>query len=76
MFFPILPKFHQWRLKRMKMDKETAKKVLEIMLTADGGCEFCVRDLFLKFIKEFPEYSYLARKMYRKPLTKSLSQKT
>jgi len=24
-----------------------------------------VRDLYLKFIKNFPEYSYLARKMYR-----------
>jgi hypothetical protein len=49
----------------MKMDKETAKKVLEIMLTADGGCEYCVRELYLKFIKEFPQYSYLARKLYR-----------
>jgi len=49
----------------MKMDKETAKKVLEIMLNADGGCEYCVRELYLKFIKEFPEYSYLARKMYK-----------
>ena len=47
------------------MDKETAKKVLEIMLNADGGCEYCVRELYLKFIKEFPEYSYLARKIYR-----------
>jgi hypothetical protein len=26
------------------MDKENAKKVLEIMLTADGGCEYCVRE--------------------------------
>ena len=48
----------------MKIDKETAKKVLKIMLTADSSCEFCVRDLFMKFIKEFPEYSYLARKIY------------
>jgi hypothetical protein len=47
------------------MDKETAKKVLEIMLTADGGCEFCVRDHFLRFIKDYPQYSYLARKLYR-----------
>jgi hypothetical protein len=47
------------------MDKEIAKKVLEIMLTADGGCEFCVRDHFLRFIKDYPQYSYLARKLYR-----------
>jgi hypothetical protein len=47
------------------MDKETAKKVLEIMLTADGGCEYCVINLYLQFIKKFPQYSYLARKLYR-----------
>jgi len=48
------------------MDKETAKKVLEIMLTADGGCENCVKNLYLlQFIKKFPQYSYLARKLYR-----------
>jgi hypothetical protein len=47
------------------MDKEIAKKVLEIMLNADGGCEYCVRNLYLQFIKEFPQYSYLARKLYR-----------
>jgi len=34
------------------MDKETAKKVLEIMLNADGGCEYCVRNLYLQFIKK------------------------
>ena len=54
------------------MDKETAKKVLEIMLNADGGCEFCVRDIYLKFIKNFPEYSYLARKMYRETFNQEL----
>jgi len=56
----------------MKMDKETAKKVLEIMLTADGGCEYCVRNLFLQFIKEFPQYSYLARKLYRETFNQEL----
>jgi hypothetical protein len=59
----------------MKIDKETAKKILKIMLTADGGCEFCVRDLFLKFIKEFPEYSYLARKMYEETFNQELITK-
>jgi predicted nucleotidyltransferase len=56
----------------MKMDKETAKKVLEIMLTADGGCEYCVRNLYLQFIKEFPQYSYLARKLYRETFNQEL----
>ena len=54
------------------MDKETAKKVLEIMLNADCGCEFCVRNIYLKFIKNFPEYSYLARKMYRETFNQEL----
>ena len=54
------------------MDKETAKKVLEIMLTADAGCEFCVRKLYLQFIKEFPQYSYLARKLYRETFNQEL----
>lgn len=56
----------------MKMDKETAKKVLDIMLTADGGCEYCVRNLYLQFIKEFPQYSYLARKLYRETFNQEL----
>jgi hypothetical protein len=59
----------------MKMDKETAKKVLKIMLTAEGGCEFFVRDFYIKFIKEFPEYSYLARKMYRETFNQELITK-
>ena len=54
------------------MDKETAKKVLEIMLNADGGCEYCVRNLYLQFIKEFPQYSYLARKLYRETFNQEL----
>jgi len=56
----------------MRMNKETAKKVLEIMLNADGGCEYCVRELYLKFIKEFPEYSYLVRKIYRENFNQEL----
>ena len=54
------------------MDKETAIKVLEIMKNADGGCEFCVRKLFLEFIKEFPTYAYLARKAFREKFEKDL----
>jgi len=59
----------------MKIDKEIAKKVLKIMLTADSGCEFCVRYLFMKFIKEFPEYSYLARKIYEETFNQELITK-
>jgi len=63
---------------KIKMDKEAAKKVLEMMLNVenvDNGYEFCVRKLFLKFIKEFPEYSYLARKMFRETFHQELVMK-
>ena len=59
----------------MKIDKETAKKILKIMITADSGCEFCVRDLFMKFIKEFPKYSYFARKIYEETFNQELITK-
>jgi hypothetical protein len=59
----------------MKIGKETAKKVLKIILTANGGCKFCVKDLFIKFIKEFPEYSYLARKIYEETFNQELITK-
>ncbi len=47
------------------MNREEAKKVLEIMASADGGCVFCAKELFIQFIKEFPEFSDLARKIFR-----------
>ena len=39
------------------MDKEDAKKVIAILRTADGGCDYCVKDLLELFYAEFPEHS-------------------
>jgi hypothetical protein len=40
--------------------QEVAEKVIKILLTADGGCEYCVASLLKLFCKEFPEYERLA----------------
>ena len=36
-----------------------AMKVIEILLTADGGCPGCIASLFKKFGVAFPEFEYL-----------------
>jgi hypothetical protein len=36
------------------MDIEDAKKVIGILLNADGGCSFCVASLCRDFRDEFP----------------------
>lgn len=41
------------------MTKEEAQKVLEIMRTADGGCEYCVKELLDQFEEAFPEFKHL-----------------
>jgi hypothetical protein len=46
------------------MTKKEAEKILQIMKTADGGCIYRVRDLFRLFVKEFPEFSNLAEKIF------------
>jgi len=38
------------------MTLEEAKKVVDIMATADGGCSVCVGSLFEMFQSEFPEF--------------------
>jgi hypothetical protein len=43
------------------MNKEEAKRVLEIMASADGGCIFCGKDLFDRFVEEFPEFTDIAK---------------
>jgi hypothetical protein len=42
------------------MTKEEARKILEIMSTADGGCKYCAGDLLERFLKEFPEHFEVA----------------
>jgi len=46
------------------MTKDEAIKVIEIMLTADGGCSFCAYDLCTQFGEEFPEFKDLAMQMW------------
>lgn len=43
------------------MRKEEAKKVIKIILGADGGCKYCVSSLLKLFIDEFPEYENIAK---------------
>jgi hypothetical protein len=38
------------------MTLEEAKKVVDIMATADGGCSVCVGSLFEMFQSKFPEF--------------------
>ncbi len=48
------------------MNKEEAKRVLEIMAQADGGCIYCGRDLFNRFVEEFPEFTDIAMEIFKK----------
>lgn len=47
------------------MTKEESKRVLEIMAGADGGCVYCAKELFLWFIKEFPEFEDLTKSIFK-----------
>lgn len=47
------------------MNREEAKKIIKVLLTCDGGCEYCVSSLLKLFCKEFPEYRSLAEKAFR-----------
>jgi len=48
------------------MNKEEAKKIIKILLTCDGGCEYCVSSLLKLFCKEFPKYRRVAEEAFRK----------
>ncbi len=48
------------------MNKEEAKRVLNIMALADGKCIFCVKELFDQFIEEFPEFTDITSAMFKK----------
>ena len=54
------------------MKKEETKKILEIMSTADGGCRFCSKKLFIKFIKCFPKFKVLAMEIFKKKFNEEL----
>ena len=46
------------------MNEQEAEKVVEIMLEADGSCSWCGNKLVNKFIKEFPQFEVLAKKIF------------
>jgi hypothetical protein len=48
------------------MKKEEAKRVLEIMASADGGCIYCGKDLFDRFVEEFQEFTDIAKEIFKK----------
>ena len=56
------------------MTKKEAEKILQIMKTADGGCIYRVRDLFRLFVKEFPEFSNLAEKIFFEEFEEELEE--
>lgn len=40
------------------MTLEEAKKVAAIAATADGGCQYCVEDMFDQLNENFPEFEW------------------
>ncbi|MCD6256673.1 nucleotidyltransferase domain-containing protein, partial [Candidatus Aerophobetes bacterium] len=40
---------------------------------ADGGCEYCVRELYMKFIENFPEYTPLAKRKFAEKFNSNLT---
>lgn len=57
------------------MNKKEAKKVIKILITADGGCQYCVSDLLKLFSKEFPEFKELAEDIFKKKFNKNINNK-
>jgi hypothetical protein len=47
------------------MNRKEAEKVVRILLTADGGCEYCVSSLLKLFSENFPEFKELAQEAFR-----------
>ncbi len=58
------------------MNRDEAIKVLQILSKADGGCEFCARELFSYFVEEFPEFSEIAKTIFKEIFNKDLEDVT
>ncbi len=56
------------------MSKEEAEKILNILKHADGGCVYCARELFKLFLREFPEFDQLAKKIFVKEFEEELEK--
>ena len=48
------------------MNKEEAKRIREIIALADGGCVYCAKELFNRFVKVFPEFTDIAIEIFKK----------
>jgi len=55
------------------MDRKEAEKIIRILITADGGCEYCVSELLGLFCKEFPEFREIAEKVFKETFDKNLN---
>lgn len=53
------------------MTKEEIKKIIDILLKCDGGCEYCVADLVKLFCNSFPKYKDLAENMFKNEFGKN-----
>jgi len=58
------------------MDSKEAEKIIKILLSADGGCEYCVSDLLNSFSQEFPEFRELAEMIFKETFGKNLDNFT
>jgi hypothetical protein len=47
------------------MEEQEAKIILDILTGADGSCAVCAENLFEKFVAKFPEYTGLAKKIFK-----------
>ncbi|WP_197460490.1 hypothetical protein [Thermodesulfatator autotrophicus] len=56
------------------MTKEEAERVLNILKQADGGCVYCAKELFKLFVKEFPEFKQLSKKVFIKEFEEELEK--
>jgi predicted nucleotidyltransferase len=54
------------------MNRDEAKKILQILATADGGCIFCVRSLFIQFARTFPEFAGVAQSVFKEKFEENL----
>jgi hypothetical protein len=43
-----------------------ARKVMRILLTADGGCNCCVEDLLQKFVEVWPQHRADCEKVFNR----------
>lgn len=54
------------------MDRKEAERIIRILFTADGGCEYCVSGLLSLYCKEFPEFRELAEDVFKETFGKNL----